>query len=166
MCAMSVLIVEDHHFQREYLKSLFKAEGVHRIEIAADGHEALQWLDKRDFDLVLSDLMMPELDGVQFIQQLSLSKRPPRLALMSSSSRRMLGSACTVAEMLGIEVIDTISKPAMPASIRSLIKKCAAPQPISENAPAPVLVFHRQQLEEALEQFQPALDRLLVELSV
>lgn len=154
MCAMSVLIVEDHHFQREYLKSLFKAEGVHRIEIAADGHEALQWLDKRDFDLVLSDLMMPELDGVQFIQQLSLSKKPPRLALMSSSSRRMLGSACTVAEMLGIEVIDTISKPAMPASIRSLIDKCAAPRAVPESAPAPVLVFNRQQLQEALEQGQ------------
>lgn len=154
MCAMSVLIVEDHHFQREYLKSLFKAEGVHRIEIAGDGHEALQWLDKQDFDLVLSDLMMPELDGVQFIQQLSLSHKPPRLALMSSSSRRMLGSACTVAQMLGIEVIDTISKPAMPASIRGLIDKCAAPPAAPELAPAPLRRFSRQQLEEAMGQGQ------------
>lgn len=163
MCAMSVLIVEDHHFQREYLKSLFRAEGVHRIETASDGHEALQWLGRRNFDLVLSDLMMPGLDGVQFIQRLALSKSPPRLALMSSSSRRMLGGACTVAEMLGIEVIDTISKPAMSASIKNLVKKSAAPRPILENAPAPKRIFSGRQLVEALEQgqfkawFQPKL---------
>lgn len=154
MCAMSVLIVEDHHFQREYLKSMFKEEGVHRIEIAGDGHEALQWLDKQDFDLVLSDLMMPELDGVQFIQQLSQLKKPPRLALMSSASRRMLGSACTVAQMLGIQVVDTISKPALPASIKDLIDKCAEPRTTQGNAPAPKRVFDRQQLEEAMDKGQ------------
>lgn len=154
MCAMSVLIVEDHHFQREYLKSLFKEQGVHRIEIAADGHQALEWLDKHVFDLVLSDLMMPQLDGIQLIQQLSLSDKPPRLALMSSCSKRMLGSACNVAKMLGIEVIDTISKPAMPASIKRLIAKCAAPQTINDTAVQSKVTFGRQQLQEALERGQ------------
>lgn len=153
---MSVLIVEDHVFQREYLRSLFKEQGVNQVELASDGQEALQWLDKKEFDLILSDLMMPGIDGVQFIQRLALFKNPPRLALMSSHSMRILGGVSTVAEILGITVVDRISKPALPESIKALIDKCAIPQAQSVNEFRSIVAFEGDVLREALEleQFQ------------
>ena len=156
MCSISVLIVEDHIFQREYLKSLFKEQGVSQVELASDGQEALQWLDKKEFDLILSDLMMPGIDGVQFIQRLALFKKPPRLALMSSHSMRILVGVSTVAEILGITVVDRISKPALPASIKALIEKCALPQAQSIHEFRSIVAFEGDVLREALavEQFQ------------
>ncbi|CAD5107938.1 EAL domain-containing response regulator [Zestomonas carbonaria] len=118
-----ILIVEDQAFQREYLVNLFREQGVSRLEAAADGEDALSRLKAREFDLVLSDLMMPGLDGVQLIQRLSELKRPPLLAIMSSSSRRVMGSACRLASVLGITVVGQIAKPALPLSIRRLLGK-------------------------------------------
>ncbi|MBO3277689.1 EAL domain-containing response regulator [Pseudomonas schmalbachii] len=123
MLPYRILIVEDQAFQREYLLNLFRDLGVRSLEAAEDGEDAMRRLRERDFDLVLSDLMMPGLDGVQLIQRMSELREPPPLALMSSSSRRMLGSACQVAKMQGITVVDMIAKPALPLSIQRLIDR-------------------------------------------
>ena len=63
----SVLIVEDHPFQHEYLLNLFRDQGNIRVEAARDGNEAYELLKKQAFDLVLTDLLMPGMDGIQLI---------------------------------------------------------------------------------------------------
>lgn len=67
----SILIVEDHPFQHLYLQNLFSELGDFDLVCARDGEEALACLKQRDFDLVLTDLLMPGMDGVQFIQGLA-----------------------------------------------------------------------------------------------
>lgn len=67
----SILIVEDHPFQHMYLQHLFGELGPYYLEGARDGEEALERLKWRKFDLVLTDLLMPGMDGVQFIQGLA-----------------------------------------------------------------------------------------------
>lgn len=106
-----VLVVEDHPFQHEYLLNVFSEVGGFEVDTAWDGHGALKSLARNNYDLLLSDLQMPVMDGVQLIQNMAALKRPPALALMSSSSRRMLFSAGLAAKNLGISVVDFISKP-------------------------------------------------------
>ncbi|VTM12036.1 two component response regulator [Pseudomonas aeruginosa] len=118
-----VLVVEDQPFQREYLLNLLRERGVQSPMGAGDGAEALLCLKRERFDLVLSDLMMPGMDGIQMIQQLPYLKHRPKLALMSSSSQRMLLSASRVAQSLGLSVIDLLPKPTLPKAIGQLLEQ-------------------------------------------
>ncbi|WP_025129056.1 EAL domain-containing protein [Pseudomonas sp. PH1b] len=120
MKSCSILIVEDQPFQYMYLQHLFNELGPYQLEVARNGAEALERLKHRHFDLVLTDLLMPGMDGVQFIQGLADQRARPALAIMSASSRRMLMGASLVARNLGLRVIGLISKPVNLAALRSL----------------------------------------------
>lgn len=122
----SVLIVEDHPFQHLYLQNLFNTLGVFDLEFARDGEEALRRLKNCEFDLVLTDLLMPGMDGVQFIQGLAAQKPRPALAIMSAASRRMLMGASLVASNLQVKVIGLISKPVNSAALRCLLEQLRA----------------------------------------
>lgn len=150
MKPFNILIVEDHPFQHMYLQHLFSELGSFHLEAARDGQEALERLRLRDFDLVLTDLLMPGMDGVQFIQHLTGLRHKPGLAIMSAASRRMLMAASLVAKNLGVDVLGLISKPVEPAALRSLIDQLQLRrQATTQNAPA-ALEFDRQTLVDAL----------------
>ncbi|MEG0241421.1 MAG: EAL domain-containing protein, partial [Pseudomonas sp.] len=117
----SILIVEDHPLQHLYLQNLLNELGDFMLEAAQDGNEALERLRQRDFDLVLTDLLMPGMDGVQFIQSLATLRCKPALAIMSAASRRMLMAASLVAKNLDVKVIGLISKPVAADALRSLV---------------------------------------------
>jgi len=152
-----VLIVEDHPFQHEYLLHLFSDLDGFNVETVWDGATALQRLHACAYDLVLSDLFMPGMDGVQLIQNIARLPDPPALALMSVASRRMLISAGLVARNLGLKVLALISKPVDPKAARhlrdSLDGLCQTPGRPSRR----VLKLDRQQLLHALRsgQMQP-----------
>ncbi|NVZ53911.1 EAL domain-containing response regulator [Pseudomonas sp. B6002] len=122
----SILIVEDHPIQHLYLQNLFNELGEFDLVCARDGEEALACLKQRDFDLVLTDLLMPGMDGVQFIQSLAAHPSRPALAIMSAASRRMLMGASLVASNLQVKVIGLISKPVNAAALRCLIDQLQA----------------------------------------
>ncbi|WP_122762580.1 response regulator, partial [Pseudomonas viridiflava] len=106
-----VLIVEDHPFQHEFLRNLFSTLGGFSVEAVWDGATALQRLNTHSYDMVVTDLFMPVMDGVQLIQSIARLGKPPALALMSVASRRMLVSAGLVAKNLDLDVLGLISKP-------------------------------------------------------
>jgi EAL domain-containing protein (putative c-di-GMP-specific phosphodiesterase class I)/DNA-binding NarL/FixJ family response regulator len=145
-----VLIIDDQLLQREYLRSLFLQAGVSTVDTAEGGVQALEMLDQAAYGLILTDLLMPDLDGVQFIQQLSRRATPPLLAIVSTSSPRLIAGAVLVADSLGLRVIDQISKPATPKAIAGLVLKLrafTAPQAESDPAEAP---FLQQDMQDAL----------------
>jgi CheY-like chemotaxis protein len=70
----SVLIVDDSEMNRDTLARRLRQQGC-SITMAEDGKEALQILSKQDFDLVLLDIMMPEVDGYQVLSEIKSSAR-------------------------------------------------------------------------------------------
>ncbi|WP_053132347.1 EAL domain-containing protein [Pseudomonas sp. MIACH] len=134
MSGYRVLIVEDHPFQHEYLINVFQGIGGFDVDVVWDGASALQRLARQRYDLLLSDLMMPGMDGVQLIQQLARLPAPPALALMSVASRRMLVGAGQVAGNLGLTVAGLISKPVCEPQVRTL-RDCL--DKLAEQARAP-----------------------------
>ena len=145
----SILIVEDHPFQHLYLQNLFNTLGEFDLAFARDGEAALACLKSRDFDLVLTDLLMPGMDGVQFIQSLAEQTSRPALAIMSAASRRMLMGASLVASNLQVKVIGLISKPVNAAALRCLIDQLQGLRqtPLAEIHPG----IDRQSLLDALD---------------
>ncbi len=63
----TVMVVEDDTITRQMLGRMLKKMGLHMVD-AENGREALQLLEQCKVDLILSDLMMPEMDGFEFIE--------------------------------------------------------------------------------------------------
>ena len=63
-----ILVVDDDEFVCNSLKWLLIDEG-YDVEVCTDGKSALHVLSKHNFDLVLTDLMMPEVDGLMVLQE-------------------------------------------------------------------------------------------------
>ena len=72
-----ILVVEDDLAIRRLLKMVLTREG-YRVEEAVDGAEAVLKLRQHDFDVIILDLMMPNLDGFAFLKSLS-ENEPSRL---------------------------------------------------------------------------------------
>src|SRR5512133_594186 len=65
----SILIVDDVPKNIQLLGSILKEEA-YDLEFATSGKEALEWLDSKQFDLVLLDIMMPEMDGFEVCRRI------------------------------------------------------------------------------------------------
>ncbi|GAC1498361.1 MAG: hypothetical protein NVS1B10_00130 [Candidatus Saccharimonadales bacterium] len=73
-----VLIIEDEHFISElYMRALNK--GGYRVTAIADGAEALQTAQTNEFDIILLDLMVPTLSGIEILRTLRDPARVPPL---------------------------------------------------------------------------------------
>lgn len=65
----NILVVDDDKNIRYLLKEVFEAEH-YTVKTAVDGKEALEFLDKEKFDIAIVDIMMPNLNGYEFTEQL------------------------------------------------------------------------------------------------
>lgn len=70
-----ILVVEDDLFLRELYTDVLTAEG-YKVEMAQDGEEALQKIKVGGYDLILLDIIMPKMDGLEVMRQVQNS--PPQ----------------------------------------------------------------------------------------
>nr|WP_238840068.1 MULTISPECIES: EAL domain-containing response regulator [unclassified Pseudomonas] len=130
--------------------NVFSEVGGFAVDTVWDGAGALQCLARNDYDLLLSDLLMPGMDGVQLIQRIAALKKTPALALMSASSRRMLISAGLAAKNLGITVVGLISKPVEINAVMRLKERMAIFRLNGAMDPAQGIQVDPQSIETAM----------------
>lgn len=75
-----LLVVDDEKNIREIIKKYAEFEG-YQVEEAKDGMEAVQICRQRDFDLIIMDVMMPELDGFSACREIRKTKNTPVIML-------------------------------------------------------------------------------------
>ena len=93
-----VLVVDDHATDRLKLSMAIKRLG-HRVEAAAAGPEALEMMGESQFDLVLLDLLMPEMDGFQVLETIKADRRLqgiPVVVVSSLDDRESIDRAATL----------------------------------------------------------------------
>lgn len=101
-----ILIVDDEKDIRQLLYQALTQMGGYRVEMAKDGEEALQKIENSKFDLVLTDMRMPKMDGLQLVNE--LSKRRPEIATVVMSGH---GSIDAALEAVRRGASDFLSKP-------------------------------------------------------
>lgn len=70
MKKIRVLVVDDHQVVREGLKLIFETEEeIEIVDEATNGKEALNFIEKKTYDLILLDISMPVMDGLKFLQE-------------------------------------------------------------------------------------------------
>ena len=79
-----ILIVEDEDLMREVLRDYFQSAGYETVE-AKNGMEAIDLIDNEDFDLMLLDVMLPELDGFSVCRYVRKSNNIPIIMITARS---------------------------------------------------------------------------------
>ena len=106
---MRVLVIEDNADLRDYLRVALESEK-YEVLTARNGQEALSYLNGHPVDVVLTDLFMPEMDGIEIIA--ALRKQYPNIHVVAMSGRpgvdylavaRELGVACTLRKPFEID---------------------------------------------------------------
>jgi DNA-binding response OmpR family regulator len=102
---MRVLVIEDNPDLRDYLRLALESQD-YNVLTAQNGKEALRFLDGQGVDAVVTDLFMPEMDGIETIS--ALRKRFPGIRVIAMSGRPGV-DYLAVARELG--VARTLRKP-------------------------------------------------------
>lgn len=122
--SLQILLVEDSPSQRAVLAEYCRVLPEITLHEASDGSWALRLCrELPQIDLVITDLNMPGMDGVEFIQHLSRHTQLPPLLLISADVPELLENSVRAAEALGFPAVSCMKKPVRPEVFLSLIKK-------------------------------------------
>lgn len=108
----SVLVVDDDSMMREMLKLILRSEEYQIAGEAANGHDAVMLCVNRKPDLVLLDINMPKMDGLQALEE--IRKASPETKVMMVSADATMGR---VREAIEKGAVGFIVKPLNPASV-------------------------------------------------
>ncbi|HEV1285540.1 MAG TPA: ATP-binding protein [Bryobacteraceae bacterium] len=134
-----LLLVEDNLVNQKVVLAILRKKG-YRIDVANDGREALEKLQATAYDLVLMDVQMPVLDGLEATRLIRREARWDTLPIIAMTAHAMNGDRerCLQSGMTGY-----ISKPVQPAHLIATIERQLAsaghlPAPVSAPASTPL----------------------------
>jgi PAS domain S-box-containing protein len=106
--ALDVLIAEDNKVN-QHLAQLIMVHAGHRVDLADNGRQAVEAASAKDYDVILMDVQMPELDGIAATRQIrALPGRAGNVPIVALTSHAMSG---TREEVLAAGMDDYVSKP-------------------------------------------------------
>jgi adenylate cyclase len=135
----SVLVVDDIEMNRDMLCALLEADG-HKATVAENGRLGLEAIKANPFDLVLLDVMMPEMNGYQVLEHLKSDHALREIPVIVLSALDEIGSVVRCIE-LGAE--DYLPKPFDPVLLRARIGACLEKKRLRDQE-----IQLRSQLEE------------------
>jgi len=121
---LRILLAEDNKINQTVAIRLLERLG-HRADVASDGHEALARLEQAVYDVVLMDVQMPEMDGLEASRAICARwpvARRPRIVAMTAEAMHGDREKCLAAGM-----DDYIVKPVTLDQLREVLTRCPAP---------------------------------------
>lgn len=112
-----ILLVDDDKAVRVTVSQALESAG-HHVVTAVDGEHALEKLREGSFDLVLLDMKLPGMDGMEVLRQIKL-KEPAQAVVMITG----YGSVETAVEAMKLGAVDYIQKPFGPDEIRAIVRR-------------------------------------------
>jgi DNA-binding NtrC family response regulator len=116
---ISILIVDDEESVRDSLYNWFLDDG-YNVACAEDGKKALQMLDTREFDIVLADIKMPGMDGMELQKRIKSLAKEPIFIVMTA-----FASVDTAVQALKNGAFDYVTKPFDPDDLSHLIRNAS-----------------------------------------
>jgi len=120
---LKVIIVDDEQPARNRLRELLedcRGELPHRVAgEAANGVEGLKAVTAAEADVVLVDIQMPEMSGIEFARHLQVLERPPAVIFVTAHDRYAV-------EAFEVNAVDYLTKPVRAARLLAALKKAAS----------------------------------------
>ena len=123
-----IVIVDDDQFQLKLLSHQLSMVGYKNVTAFDDGQTALDHMRGQVLDstIVILDLNMPNMDGLEFLQRLQETKFTGALLLVSGEDERVLQSAETLASSYDLWVLGHLNKPVQQEQLQKYLKLLAA----------------------------------------
>ena len=116
-----ILIIDDDPQFRQMLVTMLQADN-HRVSQAGDGEEGLRQVAQSSPDLIITDILMPKVDGIEFVMELKRqNKAIPVIAV--SGGRRSITAEFNLDSAALMGVNETLPKPFSRDDLRRSIKK-------------------------------------------
>jgi len=112
-----ILIVDDEENTRIGLQKLLSAEG-YEVETVANGYQALEFLRKEKVSLVISDISMPEMNGLAFLRE--VHRNFPSLHVIMITA---YGGVESYLEAMNLGAFEYLNKPVKLAELKSVMDK-------------------------------------------
>jgi CheY-like chemotaxis protein len=120
---MRILVAEDNVVNQRVASVILGRFG-YRADIVSNGVEALEALRRQSYDLVLMDVQMPEMDGLEATRRISLEFSPsqrPEIVAMTANARQQ-----DVLECLSAGMDRVLTKPVAVEELRTILEQSAA----------------------------------------
>lgn len=114
-----ILIVDDESDMRSLVAMIVEGDG-HVAHTAANGVEAMAILTDTPVDVVITDILMPEMEGVETVRAIKSLPKPPRVLVMSGGGRLKAMDFLDIATAFGADA--SLAKPFTSAQLRSSVE--------------------------------------------
>jgi len=112
-----ILICDDEKNMRLTVTTALESEG-YTVQSAVNGEDALKQLENESFNLLLLDLKMPGIDGLEVMRRLNIFLEPPKVVIISAH-----GSIDLAVKAMKLGAVDFIQKPFSPNEIRQTVSR-------------------------------------------
>ncbi|WP_165310460.1 EAL domain-containing response regulator [Vibrio ziniensis] len=123
MKELSALIVDDNPIQLSAMERQLRKFGMTKLMTCNSGQEALHAVSEHQFDIVFSDIMMPEMDGITLIRNLDNIGYQGALAITSSIGSSIVSSLTYMSKKLGFSNVYELNKPVADIFLEEMFQK-------------------------------------------
>lgn len=162
---LTVLVVEDHDFQRRMAVRLLKDLGVENPGEAVNGRDALARLAEGPApDIVITDLDMPEMDGIELIRHIAEQHLARAVVIASGLDSGLMGSVEQMARAYGLQVLGNVEKPLSRERLANLVRQYRRGDDVPDDAETVPSVPTVEEIGQALTErrfslaFQPLVE--------
>ena len=120
-----VLVIDDDVIQREILSRILKLAGQANVITAANGNDALACMAVHgaSIGLVICDLQMPGMDGMELLRHIGESAHKPAVIISSGTESRILASVELMVKAVGLNVLGSLPKPVNREAMNRLLAR-------------------------------------------
>ncbi len=116
----SLLVVDDNEMNRDLLSRRLERQG-YRVTVAVDGKQALEFLNQEPFNLVLLDIMLPEMNGFQVLEHLKADEALSHIPVIMTTA---LDESDGKQKCMDLGAHDYLTKPFNPVLLKARITEC------------------------------------------
>jgi EAL domain-containing protein (putative c-di-GMP-specific phosphodiesterase class I)/ActR/RegA family two-component response regulator len=160
-----ILLLDDDVFTLKLIHRMLEKEGWTNVVACAAGHAALAEMDTSDSPpaLIMFDLNMPAMDGIEFIRELAKRNFVGNLIMISGVDARLLQTAEKLVQAYGLRLLGCLTKPVLPAELAALMLDTSIDEvPVLAGRMATVYTAealrHALERDELINYYQPKVD--------
>ncbi|MBF0487752.1 MAG: NAD(P)H-dependent oxidoreductase subunit E [Nitrospirae bacterium] len=145
---MNVLVVDDDEIIIKSCEAVLSAEGF-KVTGVTSSKDAMVLIDERVFDLVITDLIMPTIDGFELIKWINENHQYTRVIAMTGYS-----SKAVLRDAIALDIVDFLPKPFFPHTLTEAVKKAVSTPPKVPMPTKDVETYDKGKLKAILQKYK------------